>query len=249
MNSAMSIFSIVEITLWFVLPALIAMLVHLAAHNLIKNESSEETMDAAKWASVRIGAIHALILALAFSGLRAEQNELQEGIDNEALAIEQLYRGLEGIGTRQAKDIQQNLAKYTRMVIEEEWPSMAAGEPLTKADLLADTIYRQITELSTSADNSGQVSALLNDINDIENERGQRSFDISEQFGTTFWIIAVVGLLFTCISFLPTPFTILRSSFLGMFAGINGLVFFAILEYSHPFLVYFQLNRPPSKRF
>lgn len=241
----MALTSVLEITLWFVLPAFLAMLLHFAVHLFVTNTSAEATLDAAKWASVRVGAIHALILALAFSGLRSEHNELQEGIDNEALAIEQLHRGLEGFGTQRARKIQEDLAAYTRLVIEEEWPSMAAGQPLAEADLLVDSIYRQIIELSASTDNSGLSSTLLNDINDIENERGQRSFDIVEPIGLVFWLIAVVGLVLTCVSFLPTPYTILRSMFLGMFAGINGLVFFAISEYSRPFSGVFPIEATP----
>ncbi|MES0827967.1 hypothetical protein [Ruegeria sp. SCP11] len=242
---AMAFMSVLEIVLWFFLPAIVAMLLYWTAHMLVAKHASESTMDAAKWASVRVGAIHALILALAFSGLRAEHNELQEGIDNEALAIEQLYRGLESFGTPQAQKIQANLANYTRLVIEEEWPSMVAGAPLEKADLLVDTIYRQIIELSGNTNNSGLASTLLNDINDIENARGQRSFDIDEPISVVFWLIAIVGLILTCVSFFPTPYSSFRSLFLGMFAGINGLIFFAISEFSHPFSGVFPTEPTP----
>ena len=231
----MSLLPNFEAAAWFIVPAFIAMFSHWAVHRLFPKEPTEATLDAARWASVRVGAVHALILALAFSGVRSEYNDLQESIDNEALAIEQLYRGLNGFDTPEAKAIQSALSDYTRIVIEEEWPSMAVGLPSEKADLLVDSIYRQIISLSASTDNSGLASALLNDINDIENERGQRSFDIEEPLSPMFWQIAIVGLVLTCISFFPTPSGLLRSSFLGMFAGMNGLVFFAIVGFSHPF--------------
>ncbi len=208
-------------------------------------EPSEETLEAAKWGSVRIGAVHALILALAFSSVRAEYNELQESIDSEALAIEQLYRGLQGFGTAEAEAIQDAVERYTKMVINEEWPTMAAGSPLEKADLLVDVIYRQIIDLADNSDRSSLASALLDDINDIENERGQRSFDIEEPISPMFWMIAVVGLVLTCLSFFPMPHGLVRSSFLGMFAGINGLVFFAIIGFSHPFSTTFPIQPTP----
>ena len=47
---------------------------------------------------------------------------------------------------------------------------------------------------SGTGPNSGLASALLNDVNDIENERGQRSFDIEEPLSPMFWMIAIVGL-------------------------------------------------------
>ena len=231
----MSSLPIFEAAAWFFVPALAAMFSHWAVHKLFPKEPSKATLDAASWASIRVGGVHALILALAFSSVRSEYNDLQESIDNEALAIEQLYRGLKGFDSPESKEIQSALADYTRIVIEEEWPSMAAGQPSEKADLLVDSIYRQIISFSVSTDNNGLTSALLSDINDIENERGQRSFDIEEPLSPMFWQIAIVGLVLTCISFFPTPSGLLRSSFLGMFAGMNGLVFFAIVGFSHPF--------------
>ena len=241
----MTVLPIFEAALWFLVPALIAMFAHWGFHVLFPKEPSDETLDAARWGSVRKGAVHALILALAFSSARSEYNELQESIDNEALAIEQLYRGLQGFGTGDSEAIQRDVERYTRLVIEEEWPSMAAGQPLEKADLLVDTIYRELIDLADSTDRSNSTSALLNDINDIENERGQRSFDIEEPISSMFWIIAVVGLVLTCLSFFPTPHGLLRSSFLGMFAGMNGLVFFAILGFTHPFSTVFPMQPTP----
>ena len=241
----MTALPIFEAAVWFLVPAMIAMLAHWGFHVLFPNEPSDQTLDAAKWGSVRIGAVHALILALAFSSVRSEYNELQESIDNEALAIEQLYRGLQGFGTPEAEEIQMEVERYARMVVDEEWPSMAAGHPLADADLLVDAIYRQIVDLADSTERSSQASALLNDINDIENERGQRSFDIAEPLSPMFWMIAVVGLFLTCVSFFPTPHGLLRSSFLGMFAGMNGLVFFAIIGFSHPFSTAFPIQPTP----
>ncbi len=242
---AMMTLPILEAALWFLIPALFAMIAHWGAHALFPNKPSEETLDAAKWGAVRIGAVHALILALAFSSVRSEYNELRESIDNEALAIEQLYRQLQEFGTDESEAIQEDLERYTRLVVNEEWPSMATGRPLEEADLLVDAIYRQIIVLADNAERSNSASAMLNDINDIENERGQRSFDIEEPISPMFWMIAVVGLVLTCLSFFPTPHGLLRSSFLGMFAGMNGLVFFAIIGFSHPFSTAFPIQPTP----
>ena len=66
-----------------------------------------------------------------------------------------------------------------------------------------------------------------------------------EPIGPMFWMIAVAGLVLTCMTFLPTPFGLLRSCFLGMFAGMNGLVFFAIIGFSHPFSSVFPIQPTP----
>ena len=241
----MAALPIFESAIWVFVPALIAMAAHWAIHVFFPTEPSEDTLDAARWGSVRIGAVQALILALAFSSVRSEYKELQESIDNEALAIEQLYRGLQGFDTDEAEAIQREVERYTRLVLDEVWPSMAAGQPLEDTDFMDDTMYRRIIGLADSTDKTSSASALLNDINDIENERGQRSFDIAAPISPMFWMIALVGLVLTCLSFFPTPHGLLRSSFLGMFAGLNGLVFFAIIGFSHPFSTAFPIQPTP----
>jgi hypothetical protein len=233
---------VMDAALWFLVPALLIVMTHWAIYTLVGKEASEETKNAASWASRRIGVVLALVLSLVFSDVRSEYNELQETIDNEALAIEQLYRLLDGIDLPGAGAVQDNLATYTKLVVEEEWPSMRAGQPLEQADRLVDEIYRQVMQLGAATDNSGLASALLNDINDLENARGQRSFDIEEPISPMFWLIAIVGFVLTSVSFFPTKPGILRSTFLGMFAGMNGLVFFAILSFTNPFDGAFQVQ-------
>jgi hypothetical protein len=84
----MSLLPVFEAAVWFIVPAFIAMFSHWAVHRHFPKEPTEATLDAARWASIRVGGVHALILALAFSGVRSEYNDLRESIDNEALAIE-----------------------------------------------------------------------------------------------------------------------------------------------------------------
>jgi hypothetical protein len=240
----MSVFAVgvMEAALWFFVPAALIVMTHWAIFTSVGKEASEETKDAARWAGLRIGVPFALILSLIFSDVRSEYNELQETNDTEALAIEQLYRLLDGIDLQGASAVQDNIATYTQLVIEEEWPSLQVGQPLERADRLVDEIYMQVIELGAATDNSGLASALLNDVNDLENARGQRSFDIEEPVSPIFWLIAVVGLFLTSVSFFPTKPGVLRSAFLGMFAGMNGLVFFAILSFSNPFEGAFQVQ-------
>ena len=58
---------------------------------LFPAEISDDLKSAAAWGGLRIGTIHALILALVFTNIFREYNDLNETIENEALAIEQLY--------------------------------------------------------------------------------------------------------------------------------------------------------------
>ena len=224
-----------ELMLWTVGFAAAVCALHYLFWKAFRPEFDDRQREAANWGAIRIGAVHAFILALVFSEVRQEHNELAETIDNEALAIEQLYRGLDGIDAELARTAQENIEIYTRMVIDEEWPSLAKGRPLERADRIVDEVRLNVIAISASEGSGGLSSALLDDINDIENARGQRSFDISEPVSALFWLIAATGFVFTAACYFvhaPSP---LKSSVLAMFSAINGLVFFAIISFTTPF--------------
>ena len=77
------------------------------------------------------------------------------------MAIEQLYRGLDGLESPLARSIQVDLARYTHLVVEEEWPSLRRGQPLKQADRLIDRILRNVFRLINEGNGSRLASILL----------------------------------------------------------------------------------------
>ena len=226
---------IAELCLWTFGVALAVVVAHWGFWKLVRPKFDDQQHEAARWGAVRIGAVHAFILAFVFADARQEYNELAETIDNEALAIEQLFRGLDGIEDDSARVVQSMIARYTQLVIEQEWISQAQGRPLEEADRLVDAIYVAVIALTDDGKSSGLARSLLDDVNDIENARGQRSFDISEPVSGLFWLIAVAGFVFTASCYLVFAPGLLKSSILAMYSAINGLIFFAILSFTSPF--------------
>lgn len=222
-----------------VLVMLLSALIGLAIYQLVwriwPGGPEGETWQAANLAGTRIGTLNALILSLAFSAVRAEYNELGETIDNEALALEQLYRGLETVESDEAAEIRTMIAGYTRMVIDEEWPAMQRGQPLAAADRLVDEIRMQLIGLSGGESGLNVPAVLLSDIKAVENARGQRSFDISESVGGLFWAIASLsfaGTMACFFAFRPGRGTL---AIVALFSAVGGSVFYGIVAFSYPF--------------
>ena len=168
-------------------------------------------------------------MALVFADVRQEYNELGETIENEALAIEQLYRELGRINSDEAHAIQQQLVSYVRIVVDQEWASLAHNRLLTAADMLVSDIRQNRVDLPAEQAPPPVSAALMDDINDIENMRGQRSLDTTQPVATIFWIIIILGFTFTTLSFFtfnPSP---PQCVLLAMFAAINGAVFYSII--------------------
>lgn len=204
-------------------------------HRLFPMAISEELKNAASWGGRRIGVVHALILALVFADVRQEYNELGETIENEALAIEQLYRELGRIDSDEARAIQQQLVAYVRIVVDQEWESLASDRLLTAADVLVSDIRQNLVDLPAEQAPPPVSAALMDDINDIENMRGQRSLDTAQPVATIFWIIIVLGFIFTTLCFFTFNPRLAQCVLLAMFAAMNGAVFYSIIALTHPF--------------
>lgn len=226
---------ILSASVWFVGIALPVVILFFLVKALFPTPPSDETLEAAKWVGIRIGALHALIISLAFSGVRAEYNEYRETIENEALAIEQLYLDLDGLKTVQTDQIQLRLTEYVQIVVEQEWPVLHDGQLLASADDAIREISNEIVQLASGQDNSALMTEALANIHKITNARGKRSFDIEEPISTVFWLIAGAGLLFTSICFFAFTASVATAGYLALFAGMNGLVFFAIWSFMNPF--------------
>ena len=197
---------------------------------------SDDVDQAAVWGARSVGTIYALIVSLTFANLNNEFSELSETIDNEALALEQLYRGLDAAYGTEVTDLQSAIANYTRLVIDEEWAAMRNGEMLFTADAALDEIRLKLIALRQSDSQVIFPNALLNDINDAENARGQRGFDIFEPTPMVFWVIALASLAGTIVCASVHPPSAWAITAIGVFGALNGAIFYAILAHSHPFL-------------
>ena len=203
---------------------------------LFPAEISDDLKSAAAWGGLRIGTIHALILALVFTNIFREYNDLNETIENEALAIEQLYRELERIDSEETHAVQRQLTSYIRMVIDQEWPILANDGRLDAADQLVSDIRQNLINLSQAGEHAAVVAALMHDIKDVENMRGQRGFDTVESIPTVFWIITILGFALTSVCFFTHRATPVHCAILAMFAAINGAVLYSIIALTHPFV-------------
>jgi hypothetical protein len=225
------------LAVYFVLFAAITVGMFAAVRSVFRSPTTDDHRNMALWGGVRIGTLNALILSLIFAAVRSEYNELRENIDNEAAAIEQAWRGLERIEAVESEFIQGLLVQYTQMVINDEWLAMRDGQPLEAADLLLDDIQQGVIALTNTETESAAVSLVLDDTNDIENARAQRSFDIVEPVGTSFWAITLVSFILTAAGFFAFPVTRLSCTVLGAYAGATGMVVCGILALTHPFSV------------
>ena len=87
--------------------------------------TTERTYDLAGSVLFRVGALHALILALMFAHVTASFLEMRDTVTEEATATADVYEDLERYDAEITNIIRRELALYAETVINDEWPLLA----------------------------------------------------------------------------------------------------------------------------
>jgi hypothetical protein len=203
---------------------------------LFATRSSDDSQTMATSIIVRLGALHALILALVFAQEQLNYIEVRHTIADEAAATADVYYEIGYYEGADTGEIKANLARYVQTVIEEEWTLLRYG-------MLSDEAWRHYSKVNHAIINLAPSSPAdieirkqcLEDWDDVSIFRRSRELAANHTVPMFFWIIAILG--FFCVSmpyyaFAPSGVNILA---LTIFAVYNGLVFFFIVNISNPF--------------
>ena len=105
----------------------------IAVHRILRGRRSNITTAFAQQMALRIGTLHALIIALVFGVIATEYVDLQKSVDIEAASIASLYIALSSINTDDSEKIRNQIVIYWEDLINNEW------EHVTKRPLSEST--------------------------------------------------------------------------------------------------------------
>jgi hypothetical protein len=114
---------------------LVAILVHFVTRLVMRNWLLSQSVTE-RDTTVRIadrvfrtsGTLMALIISLSFNGLRNDYSVLRDTIHLESAQVLDIAIDLKSYGTREAQALTEQLKRYTRLEIDQEWSSMSNGE-------------------------------------------------------------------------------------------------------------------------
>ncbi len=216
-----------------------AFLIHAGARALflkVLRLSDGDTHMLADSVIFRVAALQALILALVFAAEEARYRDLQHTIVEEAAAVADVFHNLGRYGGPAATPLREATARYVRIVIEEEWPALAEGRLSEAAAREWDRVYDGVLDLEAATDRERSLRAfMLDDIHGLWALRGERQQIAVSNVSAVFWVAALAG--FVCVvvpyfRYRPMPVHLLL---LGVFAGYNGLVVYAIYALGTPY--------------
>ncbi|OAN18154.1 hypothetical protein A3K86_04435 [Photobacterium jeanii] len=218
-------------------------------HHLVHPARTDENAQLCANLSTRLGALQALILALAFNTVFSEYNELSESIDQEAVVISLVLEDLsEELPAENALASVATLANYVYAVLEEDW---ITKEPLASnltADLALYDLRRLLDDMPTSPAITETVREIDQLLDEIDRLRMQRLVDYDDDLPPLFWelLIALYFLALLPISYFKQ--TKISACYIASYGMAIGIVMYAILLYSQPFQTSLKVENQPFVR-
>ena len=216
---------------------IVTALLFFCAHLLFSGKREAVTKTFVQQMTLRIGTMHALVVALVFSTLTAELIKLRDLSDMEAISAANIYYTLRGDTSKEATELRTLVPEYLKTVVEEDWENLTN----TPYDLPAWTILEKMQRISRSLPDGTSSEAMIkkyvfDNLNDMAKNRNKRLIERqAPDIPGVFWTIAITGYFLTLLPYLTIELTRLRLFLVTCYAVIIGILFYGIAVLDRPF--------------
>ena len=197
-------------------------------------EPTESLADITTFSMRAIGALYALVLALAFNSVIGEHNQLEEAIEEEAVLLVQIAEdSIEEMDERTGRAMAEDIAVYVGAVVNEEWNAQSADLVPRTAEAALERMRKRLPLLE--AEDPAMVAEIDLMLDEVERRRLQRLLDLEQSLPPLFWILSVVlffALLVPVARFVPTR---ANAVLVGTYSAAVGALLYSILMMSEPF--------------
>jgi hypothetical protein len=227
---------------WILLFVIVLPALSVAGALLVRRSVGAEVLarhnDVAGFIYAVIGVVYAVLLGFTAIIVWEQYRKAQEGAELEANALADLYRDAQVFPAPVRGEVETRIRDYARLVVEEEWPAMAAGESSSRTwdayHLLWRTYHDFIPQTEHQRiwyEESVQRLSLLGD------ERRNRLLSIRSGVPAVIWTVLLgAGAVTIAFSFLfGTPHRRAQGLMTGALALTIGIVLLSILALEHPF--------------
>ena len=208
------------------------------AHIFLGRRRPNQTKTFAQQMALRIGTLHALIIALVFGALANDYIDLEKTLDNEAAAVGSVYVALRTIQTVDTVRIQDQLALFLNDVINKEWELTSESPLSTSTGQILFAIIKNLENLQTSLPFEEKIKNYsIDKMLKINEMRVKRLYGwYREDVPIIFWIIAVVGFMLTLFPYLSVELTKFRLILVNCYSSMVGITFYGIILLNNPFM-------------
>ena len=206
---------------------------------LVPLETLKKNHEVAGFTFGVIGAFYGLLLAFVIVAAWERFDRANANVEQEGVALMTLYRLSKGYAAPTATEMEREIRKYTRHLVDVEWPAMSQAKFSSIDDSMGTLKLWQVVELYKpgNARESLLVDKSFDQLSKLTDETSLRYLYAEEDLPSVVWLVIYAGLLIT-IGF---------SYFFGLerfpsqalmcatFSTLLGLTILAIQELAHPY--------------
>lgn len=186
---------------------------------------------------VRIGILHALIVALAFTEVKQNEMHARQLVAEEAVTVANVFYDLERFDAAATLPARQQLVRYARDVVQGDWPALAARGRLSED---AWESWRALLEAVLALEPGDRRQTLIHarlveNAWKLEEQRQRRGSDAQVTPHPVFWFIAIAGLALICACLAPYPARRSTELLVAGFSGFTGVVIYLAYDVTTPF--------------
>ena len=185
-----------------------------------------------------LGVVYAVLLGFTAIIVWEQFRKAQEGVEAEANALVDLYRDAQVFPLEVRGQIEARLRDYTRLVVEEEWPTMAAGKGGPRTWDAYTLLWRTYHAFKPQDDHQlTWYDQSVQRLNVLGEERRSRLLALRSGVPTVIWVVLLgAGTVTIAFSFLfGTANARAHGLMTGALAFTIGLVLLSILALEQPF--------------
>jgi hypothetical protein len=233
---------IVETSFWTLVLVVVMPALAVGGALLVRRAVGAEVLarhnDVAGFIYAVIGVVYAVLLGFSAIIVWEQFRNAQEGAELEANALADLYRDAQVFPAANREQVESRLRDYARLVVDEEWPAMAAGESSRATWDAYGLLWRTYQEFTPQDDHQRTwYGESVERMNLLADQRRNRLLSVEAGVPAVMWAVLLgAGAVTIAFSFLfGTPSARAQGVMTGALALIIGIVLLAILALQHPF--------------
>ena len=194
-----------------------------------------------QWANAGIalfratGILLGLMLSMNFAATRSEYVKIQNSVELGAKEITELSEDLKRYASPEADVLLKKMVAYVKVVVQEEWPILAAGETHQNAWALFYDLEDGILKLEPQSDRQAEMKQrMLKDIDELSDHRHTRLYAGNV---TMTWFLSVVLIVFLVSAFFFSTHPVRKPTltFFAAYASVIAVVIYSIVALNRPY--------------
>jgi hypothetical protein len=198
-----------------------------------------------------IGVVYAVLLGFTAIIVWEQFQTAKEGVEMEANALADLYRDAQVFPPEVRDAVADRLEAYARLVMEEEWPAMAAGKSSPETWAAFNRLWRVYYEFKPQDEHQrAWYAESVSRMNFLGDQRRTRLLGVRSGIPGVMWIVLIgAGAVAIGFSFLfGTKSAWAQALMTAGLALTIGLVLLSILALEHPFAGITRIDSDPFEQ-